>query len=233
MRRLPQPLPIERRSADPIGPADPAWLARAGAGEPRRIPGGARLWVAGQPADHFALIERGVVQVEHTTPAGNGVILGLFGPADSIGLPSVLGRGPHTADAIALTDPVEILRIGAAPMLDALPGSAPLAIAVNHALLRHASILRSKIDIVSAGSVPRRLAALFVHLARRFGHATGHGSIRIEPGLTREQISQFVGARAETVIRIVSRWQKAGWLASGRDGIEIARFDMLRRIHGR
>lgn len=39
-----------------------------------------------------------------------------------------------------------------------------------------------------------------------------------------------MSARVETVIRILSRWQKAGWLVARPGGIEIVRADMLQRI---
>ncbi|HEX6138031.1 MAG TPA: Crp/Fnr family transcriptional regulator [Casimicrobiaceae bacterium] len=196
----------------------------------RGIAAGSRLWLAGQRADHFAIVERGIVGLAQVTAAGDVVVLGVFGPADSIGLPAALERGAYTEDAVALTASVDVLRIATAPVLDALPDSPPLAIAVNRALLRYTSILGNKIDIVTAGSVPRRLAALFLHLIERFGRPTPDGATRIDVGLTREQIAQFVGARVETVIRILSRWQKAGWIVGGRGGIVIGRMDMLRRI---
>jgi CRP-like cAMP-binding protein len=109
---------------------------------------------------------------------------------------------------------------------------APLALAVNRALLAHTAALRAKIDIVSAGSVPRRLAALTLYLIERFGKPTTQGSTAIEVSLTREQIAQLVSARVETVIRIMSRWQKAGWLVTMRHGLEVTRVDMLKRILG-
>lgn len=198
----------------------------------RRLAAGEHLWFAGQSADHFTLIDSGVIQIEQMTPTGETIALGLFGAGESIGLPAALQRGPYPSDAIALTNDAKVLRIRAEPVLQALDESPSLAMALNQTLLQHTAILRAKIDIVSAGSVPRRLAALFLHLITRFGKDTGGGSIRIEVGLTREQISQFVSARVETVIRILSRWQRAGWLDSGRGKIEILRVDMLRRILG-
>jgi CRP-like cAMP-binding protein len=54
--------------------------------------------------------------------------------------------------------------------------------------------------------------------------------VLVEVSLAREDIGQLVSARVETVIRILSRWQKAGWLANRPGGIEILREDMLRRI---
>jgi len=207
-----------------------ARLARATTA--RRLAAGEPLWVTGQRADHVALIGRGVIGIEQMTAHGEGVVVGLFGAGDSIGLPAVLERGCYHSDAIALTHDSDVLRIGAEPLLATLAHAPMLAMAVNRALVAHSAILRAKIEIVTAGSVPRRLAALFLHLAGRFGIDVGEGAVRLDLGLAREQIGRFVSTRVETVSRILSRWQKAGWLRSGRGSIDLLRADMLRRILG-
>jgi CRP-like cAMP-binding protein len=209
--------------------ADLARLARGA--RHRRLSPGESLWFAGEPARRFAVIEAGVVQIRQMTPTGEGVVIGLFRDGEAIGLAAALESGVFPADAIAIGGPVELLWIGADALHDALAASVAVARAVNRALLQHTAALRAKIDIVSAGSVPRRLAALLHYLIERFGRpADAGGGVTVDVNLTREEISQLVSARVETVIRILSRWQKAGWMTSGPGGMEIARVDMLERI---
>ena len=197
----------------------------------RRYAAGEHVWFAGGSAHHFVVIEAGIVEIQNMTPGGDGVVIGLFGAGESVGTSAALERGAYPADALALTE-TDLLRVRAEPVLEALMEHAPLALAVNRALLAHTAALRAKIDIVSAGSVPRRLAALTLYLIERFGKPTTQGSTAIEVSLTREQIAQLVSARVETVIRIMSRWQKAGWLVTTRHGLEVTRVDMLKRILG-
>lgn len=200
-------------------------------GDPAGFDGGASLWRAGEPASRFAVIAKGIVAIRRLTAAGDAIVLGLFGPGDAIGLSAALAREPFPADAVALA-PVAVHWIPAAPLAAALPASPALRDAVDHALLMHTHALRDKIDIVSAGTVPRRLAALFLHLARRFGTPSRSGGVTIGVGLTREQIGQLVSARTETVVRVLGRWQRAGWFEGGRARIDLARPDMLARILG-
>lgn len=212
-----------------LGAADLARLARGA--RQRRLSSGASLWFAGEPARHFAVIESGVVQIRQMTPTGEGVVVGLFRSGEAIGLAAALEDGVFPADAIAIGGPVDVLWIGADALREALAASVAVGLAVNRALLQHTAALRAKIDIVSAGSVPRRLAALLHYLIERFGKpADVGGGVVVEVNLTREEIGQLVSARVETVIRILSRWQKAGWLTSRPGGIEITRADMLERI---
>lgn len=195
-----------------------------------RLSAGKRLWLTGEPAEEFCVIQAGLMEVQRLNADGDAVTLGLFGPGDAIGISAVLDRCPYPADALTLTASAEVLRVAAAPVLALLEHNAALALAMNRALLEHTDILRAKIDIVSAGSVPCRIAALVLYLAERFGEPHDGLAILVGVDLTREQIGQIVGARPETVIRIMSRWHKAGWLDSTRDGMEVRRLDMLHRI---
>jgi len=195
-----------------------------------RFKAGERLWYAGDKADHLTLIDDGIVEIERTRRSGDGVILGLFATGETVGLPAAIAHKLYPADAIALSDHVNIVRIRAPAMLQVMREHLPLALAVNHALLQHNAALHASIEIVGAGSVPKRLAALFLFLGRRFGIRTASGGLHINLALTREQIGRLVSARVETVIRIMSRWQKAGWLKGARNGIDITRVDMLQRM---
>lgn len=211
-----------------VGRADLCQLAQGA--RPRRLDPGESLWFAGEHASWFALIESGVVQIRRMTPTGEGILVGLFRRGEAVGLAAALEGGAFPADAIALGEPADVLSIRVEALRRALGDSIAVSRAVNGALLRHTVALRAKIDIVSAGSVPRRLAALMRYLIGRFGRATATGSTIVDVHLGREEVSQLVSARVETVIRILSRWQKAGWIASRPGRIEIMRPDMLERI---
>jgi len=196
----------------------------------RRLDSGQPLWFAGEPAAHFAIIEGGVVQIRNVTPTGEGVVVGLFRSGETVGLAAALEHSVFPADAIAIGGHVDVLWMRAAALREALPDSVAVSLAITRELLRHTGALQAKINIVSAGSVPRRLAALMHYLIARFGRETSSGVVAVGLTLSREEISQLVSARVETVIRILSRWQKAGWLRTRADGFEIMRVDMLRRI---
>ncbi|MGH8801974.1 MAG: Crp/Fnr family transcriptional regulator [Casimicrobiaceae bacterium] len=217
----------------PDGPGAGAFalLDFAPESEQHHADSGARLWRTGEFASRFAVIESGIVAIRRFTPGGDTIVLGLFGPGDAIGLPAALAREPFPAEALALA-PVTLRWIPAVALNAAVAATPPLGKAVDRALIAHTDALREKIEIVSAGTVPRRLAALFLYLARRFGAPAKPGTAVIGIGLTREQIGQIVNARTETVVRVLGRWQRAGWFDGDRTRIEIARPDMLERILG-
>lgn len=199
----------------------------------RRFVAGERVWRSGDAATHFVSVEEGLVEVEQATAQGEGILVGLFGPGDTLCVVPALRSRPYPADAIALTETVSAVLVPSRVVFGALEAHPPLARALNRALVEHAELLHAKIGIVSAGPVPRRLAALFVYLGRRFGRREANGVLRVDLALTRERIGRLVGARTETVIRVLSRWQKAGRLRSHTAGFELLQPEVLEKVIAR
>lgn len=208
-----------------------AWIERLAMHCARRkLRAGDYVWRRGEAAQSFMVVEEGLVAVQRDTVDGENVLMALFGPGDTLCIVPALQRMLFPADAITVSEKAEVLVVAAMPVLGALERDAELAAALNRALLDHTSSLRNKIDIVSAGTVPRRVAALLLHLGERFGREWHDGTVEIHPAVTREQIGQLVNARTETVIRIMSRWSKAGWIRGTAPTLKLLRSDMLRRM---
>lgn len=76
----------------------------------------------------------------------------------------------------------------------------------------------------------QRLATLLLALAERFGDEREDGSTFVPVPLSRQELSRLVGARAETVIRTMSRWQKVGVVATDARGFVLRDTERLRRV---
>lgn len=177
-----------------------------------RFARGERVWVRGMPAEHFHQVTRGVLELRRATAQHEPTLIALFGPSEYPAVPVALERKSYIADAHATTADLEVLRIRAAPILERLPDDIVLARAVQRLLLDHARLLHSKIDVLTAGSVPRRIALFLLDLAERFGDERVDGSTAIPLTLSRGQIASYVDARVETVIRCFSAWRRDGLL---------------------
>jgi CRP-like cAMP-binding protein len=191
------------------------------------------LWRAGDPAHHFVVISRGLVRVERTVPSGAPVIVSIFGPHESVGATAALQAAPYPADAIASSQTVEILRLPVAEVRAAMEREPRVAECIHAAVMTHTQALQAKIDIMSAGSVPARLATLFKHLAERFGDEQEDGSTRIPVALSRIAVAQLVSARTETVIRVLARWRHIGVLRADADGFDIPDLGQLSALCAR
>ena len=186
-----------------------------------RFAEGSRLWWAGAAADQVTLIEQGLVRVVRQKPDGGDECLALFGPTEAVALPSVLEHGTYPADAIAMSPQVEVLRIPAEVFKQAISEDMALMNSLNRALLIHTKKLRTKIFVVSAGSIAARLATFLLYLADSFGTPDGKGRARIPLVLSRAALAGFVSARVETVIRVLSIWRTAGWARTTTDGFDL------------
>ena len=130
----------------------------------RRYHEGEAIWRAQDPATHFVLIHRGLVQI--LRGGASPTVLALFGPRESIGDTAAIEGTGYPADAVALSPFVEVLLVPAPPVREAMEKDASLAASIRQALLAHGRALHAKIDVLSAGEVPARLATLLLVLAR-------------------------------------------------------------------
>lgn len=201
---------------------DDAVLARlAAATVHRRIARGDAVFRAGYPAVFLATISAGLVKIVRRSAGESDSIVALFGPRETIGNLAVAAHGTYPADAIAATDEAGFLCVGAEEIRDLTMRSSCVARAMSRSLVEHSQALHAKIAIMSAGSVERRLAALFFHLMDRFGDEDGEGSHFIPVALSRGDPACLVGATIETAVRTMSRWQKSGVIETTKDGFRI------------
>lgn len=183
---------------------------------------GDRLWRAGEPARSFAVIERGLVLI--SVPRADGAVasLGVFGPRECVGLAAALDEhAAYPADATVLTPSLEALAVPAAATREAAAHDPSCAAAIQEALLEHTRALRAKIEILSAGKVPSRLASLLLYLAERFGDDDDRGATFIPIALSRPMLAHLVSARPETVIRTLTRWRKEGMVQADDEGFVV------------
>jgi CRP-like cAMP-binding protein len=207
------------RTSRLFGAIDPALFARFAQVSTRaRYARGEHLWRAGTPAHHFVIIVSGLVKIAAPQPDGSESIIALFGPRESIGDMAVLGERPYPADAVAVSESVEVLRVDAPTVRATFASHPSVAAALNASLIEHSRALQEKIRIMTAGAVPKRLAALLLHLAARFGDEAADGTTFIPLALSRAECARLVEATVETTIRTFSKWQKDGLVTTTSGG---------------
>lgn len=187
----------------------------------RTFTAGQRIYRAGEPAQRFHLLLCGMVKVVSAAADGSEAIVGLFGPRESLGDPAVLERGTYWGDAIVTGRSVDVLAVEAAPVLALASRNVAVADAMTRALLDHTRMLQEKITVMSAGSVPKRLATLFLSLAERFGDEREDGALTIPITLSRGELACLIGARVETTIRIVRRLETESIIETHSEGFVI------------
>jgi CRP-like cAMP-binding protein len=212
------------------GLAPDALAPLAHAAARKRFARGEVICRAGEAARSVAIITSGLVKVCQAAPAGETVILGIFGPRETVGDFGLDPSGTYEVDAVAASPRLEVLSLDRAALLEVMGRDVRVALALNRSLAEQAAALREKIRIMTAGAAEQRLATLLLHLAGRFGDEAEDGSLVLPVALSRSELARLVGSTVETAIRVMSRWQKAGVLETSNEGFVIFRPVELERL---
>jgi CRP/FNR family transcriptional regulator len=190
----------------------------------RRYKRGEYVWHEGEDATWMAVIASGLVKIIRR---GSGTIVALLGPHETFGELAIVGGGPYSADAVAATKNVELLCLDAEAVRSTIEGQPTFARAIERTLVAHGRSLEDKIQIMSAGCVEKRLAALLRHLFDRFGDDLEDGSSIVPVNLSRAELASLVGATIETTIRTMSRWHKEHLVSTQPEGFVLHDFSRI------
>lgn len=194
----------------------------------RKAAKGEVIWLGGEPQGFFGMIGRGFVKLSRPSASGHEMAMELFGPGQVFGLNGVLtGRG-CPLNATALTQ----VLYGYAPATIIL-GIYDRNVPFKDLLLRRAmGRLHEKLDLMSrmtSGKVEQRIAAILMILADSYGRTTADG-ILLEVPLTRQELGELAGTTTESAIRLMSRWQKEGLIATDNHAITLLDMAAIERI---
>lgn len=196
------------------------------------------IWRQGERADRALFIETGLAKTTRRNCLGNPRTYGLHGPGDSMGVYAICAGGDYPTDAVALSEGMSGLLIDG-PLLTTL---AARHSALSNRLLievgRFAETFFHKIEIVSAGSIERRLAVLMGWLTERYGRfvqseaTSSPRSVYLPISLTLAHVAEIVDARIETVARVFSLWKRRGWLTMDTHGCAFQDMVAIRTLAG-
>lgn len=167
------------------------------------------IFYQGQPCLGLHCIESGTVALRKTDAAGGSVIARLFHGGQTLGYLAYFADRPYTGTAEAIT-PCRICFIDKA-VVRALVARHPEV--AQRFLGRIADNLSEAEDArLSASTLPlrARLAELLLAVRERFGTAAADGTISLTLPLARQDIAAMLGARPETLSRVIRELTEAG-----------------------
>lgn len=208
-----------------------AVLKKAAAGAQRRLyRQGEFVWQRGDPARQVILIDSGFVKAARRDRKGASKTYGLFGPGDSMGLYAFWAGMRYPTDAVALNEGLALIIFDAVELNRLAEQHKQLAENLKGEVTRFSEAFINKIEIISAGTIPQRLAAMMLQLVGRYGVERQGERARLPVSLTLEQISEIIGARIETVARALGNWKRAGWLVTDAQGCHFNCLNELRDL---
>ena len=180
------------------------------------------IFSSGDPGDGFYLVMEGRVKVFMLSPEGKEQILHVIGPGESFGEVAVFAGQSFPAHAVTLENSrlVFLPRDDFVALVSANPALAFNLLAALAQRLRQFAVM---IDALSLKEVPGRLATHLLYLSKK--QATGN---RLSLELSKTQLASLLGTIPETLSRILSKLQRAGFIAI--KGSEITIVDRQRLI---
>jgi CRP-like cAMP-binding protein len=178
---------------------------------------GEEIFREGDEAADLCFVAIGRVKV---VKAGSDrdVILGLFGTGEPIGAVALFEGKRFPASAIAL-EPSTILRVPERDFFATIDAHPEMTRRLLQGLmLRQFEISRRLADLT--GTVEKRIARLFLMLARHVGRLVAPGAT-IPLALSRQEIADMTATTVETAIRVMSRWGKENVVITQPDAFTI------------
>lgn len=192
-------------------PADPLSLL-ANNSAVVALPAGSRIYGPGQSPESYLLMLDGTVRVQQVSDGGREIVLYRVSAGESCALTTacLMGYEDYLAEAIAETD-VRAVAIPRATFDDLIARSPEFRRFVFTAFSARVTNLFRIIDEVAFSRMDIRLAHKLVELS--------HGGDGIT--VTQQQLAAELGSAREVVSRILSEFQRRGWIAQARGSITI------------
>jgi CRP/FNR family transcriptional regulator len=210
--------------------SDKALKALVSSARLRSFKRGDYLWHCGDSPEYLTIIRTGLIKVVKHAAQGRSSICGLFGAPDTVGDAAVMRGISYPADAMVTTESASVVEVGRNEFLATVEREPKLALSCARAVQSKVVALHAKIDVLAAGSVDARLAQLLISLYDRFGDELEDESQLIPIVLSRRELSQLISTTLETVIRIMTRWEREGIVSTTSSGFIIKQREVVNQI---
>jgi CRP/FNR family transcriptional regulator len=201
-------------------------LASAGLGW-RRVKRGETAYLAGDKFKAIYGVRSGFFKVGNVAAMGREQVMGFFMRGEIFGLEGI-GAGRYDGTATALED--SELAVLPFALIERIAQEDPAMQRELHALLAR-EITRDHGVMMLLGSMTaeERLAAFLLNLSKRFLRR-GYSPSEFHLRMTREEIGSYLGLKLETVSRVLSLFQKKGFLGVQQKHISIVDIVGLERV---
>lgn len=186
---------------------------------PSQLGRGEFFFHQGEPANHFYVIVEGQVRLSQITAEGHQAIIHFMGPGDGMGIIVALSATPYPLSAEALTD-CKALRWDYDTTVELMAKSPRLAMNGLRLVGRRFQELQERYLELSTERVERRVARALLRLVRQTGKRV-EGGVLIDLPISRRDLGEMTGTTLYTVSRILSGWEQAGLIESGRERIVV------------
>jgi CRP/FNR family transcriptional regulator, anaerobic regulatory protein len=176
------------------------------------LPVGSRIYGPGQAPDSYILLRDGAVRVQQVSDSGREIVLYRVSAGESCALTTacLMGYEDYLAEAIAEAD-VRAVAIPRATFDDMIARSPEFRRFVFTAFSARVTDLFRIIDAVAFARMDIRLAQKLIELS--------HGGESLL--VTQQQLASELGSAREVINRLLSEFQRRGWISHARGTVLI------------
>lgn len=174
-----------------------------------------------------ALLE-GSIRISQSGSDGAQVVVRFITAGEMFGTVALFTDRRYPADAETLVDCVEVSwsEAGLAALMNRHP---QIAINVIRIVGKRLQEAQERMRELATQRVERRIAHTLLRLARRAGRRTDAG-ISIELPLRRKDIADICGTTLHSASRILTPWEKSGWLVTRDQHLTIRELARIQQI---
>lgn len=175
--------------------------------EQKKYSRGESIYQAGEPPQGLYFIEEGLVGLVMAGSAGQEHLVRLFSGGSFLGHRSLFSDEIHHASSRAL-EKTKILFLSKEKCFEIMKEQPDLSFVIISALGKQLRLAEEKLVSMTENDVAARIAEALVYLKE----------LHPEHHWTRQEIADFCGSTAPTVIRVLGRFEEAGLIQQqGRD----------------
>jgi len=183
------------------------------------LPANSYLFHQDDPATLCYILLTGTVRLSQVTVEGHQIIVHHVTPGEGFGVIVVLSQIPYPVSAEAVED-VTVLAWNEETMISQMYRYPQLAINGMEMLAQHFVQVQERFRELATERVERRVAHALLRLVRQVGRRTESG-ILIDLPLSRQDLAEMTGTTLFTTSRILSQWERQGWISTGREEITL------------
>lgn len=198
------------------------------AGVLRRLVGGERIFAQGDPGVTCHSLLEGRVKIVQALPDGSQSVLRFIGPGEMYGTVAALMGQPFPADAVAVTDSLEI-RWSVPAFRELMRRYPEIGLRSTASAGTRLFDLQSRVSELTSERVEKRIAKALLRLARQAGRPVD-GGVEIDFPITRQDLAEMTGSTLHTVSRTLAAWDQSGLTGSTRRRIVVRDLPGLERL---
>ncbi|MGB3866279.1 MAG: Crp/Fnr family transcriptional regulator [Xanthobacteraceae bacterium] len=194
----------------------------------RRIPRNTRVFNQGDDDVRAHALLDGSVRISQSGSDGAQVVLRFITRGEMFGAVALFTNHKYPADAETLVDSVEVSwsETALAALMERHPQIAINMIRIVGKRLQEA---QDRMRELATQRVEQRIAHALLRLSRRAGRPTADGTA-IDLPLRRKDIADICGTTLHSASRILTPWEKAGWLFTRDQHLTIREIVKIRRV---